>query len=305
MRGSGRVQPAPSKFLLNELLEAGSGTKEEVRHDQQSPSHFAHRRSGLTVAATLIVGSAFAADGDNGKSKRRGNNGQFKTGTFQIVVPKADRGGSGGKVAKFLPPKADRGGSGRQVAKFVAPKADRGNSGPVKVFSLPPNAPRADGGSTTAQFVVPKADRGNSSGPGKVFSLPPKAPRADGGSTTAQIVAPKAPRGDGPVVATAEQPKFTAPQLLAPPTASAPAKVEQVNSAPAPVETKAAPAVVASETAAPAPAAAEASAPEVELAYTRAAQRYGYGDYEGGYENYDQGYEGGYTGGSYGDDGCY
>jgi hypothetical protein len=153
--------------------------------------------------------------------------------------------------------------------------------------------------------VVPKADRGNSSGPGKVFSLPPKAPRADGGSTTAQIVAPKAPRGDGPVVATAEQPKFTAPQLLAPPTASAPAKVEQVNSAPAPVETKAAPAVVASETAAPAPAAAEASAPEVELAYTRAAQRYGYGDYEGGYENYDQGYEGGYTGGSYGDDGCY
>jgi len=26
----------------------------------------------FTVAATLIVGSAFAADGDNGKSKRRG-----------------------------------------------------------------------------------------------------------------------------------------------------------------------------------------------------------------------------------------
>ena len=224
----------------------------------------------FTVAATLIVGSAFAADGDNGKSKRRGNNNQFKTGTFQIVVPKADRGGSGGKVAKFLPPKADRGGSGRQVAKFVAPKADRGNSGPVKVFSLPP-----------------------------------KAPRADTGSTTAQIVAPKAPRGDGPVVANAEQPKFAAPQLLAPASAEAPVKVEQAISAPAPVETKAAPAVVASETPAPAPAATEASAPEVELAYTRAAQRYGYGDYEGGYENYDQGYDDGYTGGSYGDDGCY
>jgi hypothetical protein len=43
----------------------------------------------------------------------------------------------------------------------------------------------------------------------------------------------------------------------------------------------------------------------VELAYTRAAQRYGYGDYEGGYESYDQGYDDAYTGGSYGDDGCY
>ena len=207
MRGSGWVQTAPSKFLLNELLEVGSGTKEESSRLRTSLTAVL----AFTVAATLIVGSAFAADGDNGKSKRRGNNNQFKTGTFQIVVPKADRGGSGGKVAKFLPPKADRGGSGRQVAKFVAPKADRGNSGPVKVFSLPP-----------------------------------KAPRADGGSTTAQIVAPKAPRGDGPIVATAEQPKFTAPQLLAPPTVSAPAKVEQVNSAPAPVETKAAPAVMAS-----------------------------------------------------------
>ena len=250
----------------------------------------------FTVAATLIVGSAFAADGDGGKNKRRGNNGQPKTGTFQIVVPKADRGGSGGKVAKFLPPKADRGGSGRQVAKFVAPKADRGNSGPVKVFSLPPKAPRA---ATTAQFVAPKADRGNSSGPKTLFSISPKAPRADSGSTTAQIVAPKAPRGDGPVVANAEQPKLAAPQLLAPASAEAPVKVEQAISAPAPVETKAAPAVVASETPAPAPAATEASAPEVELAYTRAAQRYGYGDY------YDQGYDDRYTGGSYGDDGCY
>ena len=242
----------------------------------------------FTVAATLIVGSAFAADGDGGKNKRRGNNGQLKTGTFQIVVPKADRGGSG-----------------RQVAKFVAPKADRGNSGPVKVFSLPPKAQRADRGSTTAQFVVPKADRGNSSGPKTLFSISPKAPRVDSGSTTAQIVAPKAPRGDGPIVATAEPPKFAGPQLLAPASAPTPAKVEQAISAPVPVETKAAPVVAASEAPAPVPAATEASAGEVELAYTRAAQRYGYGDYEGGYQTYDQGYDDAYTGGSYGDDGCY
>jgi hypothetical protein len=118
-------------------------------------------------------------------------------------------------------------------------------------------------------------------------------------------VAPKAPRGDGPIVATAEPPKFAAPQLLAPASAPTPAKVEQAVSAPAPVETKAAaPVVAASETPAPAPAVTEASAGEVELAYTRAAQRYGYGDYEGGYENYDQGYDDTYTGGSYGDDGC-
>jgi hypothetical protein len=241
----------------------------------------------FTVAATLIAGSAFAAD--NGKNKRRGNNGQLNTGTFQIVVPKADRGGSG-----------------RQVAKFVAPKADRGNSGPVKVFSLPPKAPRVDRGSTTAQFVVPKADRGNSSDPKTLFSISPKAPRADRGSTTAQIVAPKAPRGDGPIVATAEPPKFAAPQLLAPASAPTPAKVEQAVSAPAPVETKAAaPVVAASETPAPAPAATEASDRDVELAYARAANRYGYGDYEGGYQTYDQGYDDTYTGGSYGDDGCY
>ena len=152
---------------------------------------------------------------------------------------------------------------------------------------------------------MPKADRGNSSGPKTLFSISPKAPRVDSGSTTAQIVAPKAPRGDGPIVATAEPPKFAAPQLLAPASAPTPAKVEQAISAPAPVETKAAPVVAASETPAPAPAATEASAGEVELAYTRAAQRYGYGDYAGGYENYDQGYDDSYTGGSYGDDGCY
>lgn len=210
----------------------------------------------FSVAATLIAGSAFAADG---KSKRRGDGGKFNSGTFQIVVPKADRGGSGGNVAKFVAPKADRGG--RQVAKFVAPKADS---------------------------------------PQTLFSLPPKAPRGGDGPTAVKFVAPKAPRGDGPVLAAAEQPKLAAPQLLAPPSAPTPVRVEQAVSAPAPVE---APAAVASET--PAPAATEASDREVELAYTRAAQRYGYGDYEGGYETYDRGYDDAYTGGSYGDDGCY
>jgi hypothetical protein len=119
-------------------------------------------RNSLTAvlaftAGTLIVGSAFAADGDNGKFKRRGNNGQLKTGTFQIVVPKADRGGSG-----------------RQVAKFVAPKADR----------------------TTAQFVAPKVDRGKTGGPTTLFSVSPKAPRTGNGPTAVKFVAPKAPRGD-------------------------------------------------------------------------------------------------------------
>jgi hypothetical protein len=237
----------------------------------------------FTVAATLIAGSAFAADGGNGKSKRRGDNGKFNTGTFQIVVPKADRGGSGRQVAKFVAPKADR-----ITAQFVAPKADRGKTGgPTTLFSLSPKAPRTGNGPTVVKFVAPKA------------------PRGDSGSTTAQFVAPKAPRGDGPIVATAEQPKFTAPRLLAPPSAPTPVKVEQAVSAPAPVETKPAPVVAASETPAPAPAATEASAGEVELAYTRAAQRYGYGDYAGGYENYDQGYDDTYSGGSYGDDGCY
>ena len=238
----------------------------------------------FTVAAMLIVGSAFAADGGNGKSKRRGDSGKFNTGTFQIVVPKADRGGSG-----------------RQVAKFVAPKADRGNGGNPGIITIPPKANR-----TTAQFVAPKADRGTTGGPTTLFSVSPKAPRTGNGPTVVKFVAPKAPRGDGPIVATAEPPKFAAPQLLAPASAPTPVKVEQAISAPAPVETKAAaPVVAASETPAPAPAATETNDHEVELAYVRAGQRYGYGDHEGGYENYDQGYDDAYTGGSYGDDGCY
>ena len=79
--------------------------------------------------------------------------------------------------------------------------------------------------------------------------------------------------GNGPIVAAAEQPKLAAPQLLAPPSGPTPVKVEQAVSAPAPVETKAAPVVAASETPEPAPTATEASAGDVELAYTRAAQR--------------------------------
>lgn len=242
----------------------------------------------VTVAAVLFAGSAFAADGDNGKFKRRGNNAQLNTGTFQIVVPKADRSGSGGTVAKFVAPKADRSGSGSQVAKFVAPKADRGTTrGPTTLFSLSPE------GAAGRQRYYDSPNRG------------PQGPRGGDGPTVVKFVAPKAPRGDGPVVASAGQPKLAAPQLLAPASAATTVKVEQAVSAPAPVETKSAPAVVASESPAPVPAPTEASAREVELAYAHAAQRYGYGAYAGGYETYDQGYDDDYTGGSYGDDGCY
>jgi hypothetical protein len=67
-----------------------------------SPSQFAHRRSGLY--RRQIVASAFATDGDDGKSKRRGGNGRLMTATFQIVVSKADRDGSGRKLARILAP---------------------------------------------------------------------------------------------------------------------------------------------------------------------------------------------------------
>jgi hypothetical protein len=230
----------------------------------------------------LIVASAFAADGDNGHSKRRGDNGKLKTGTFQIVVPKADRGGASSQVVKLLPPS-------------ISPKANRAGSGPI------------------AQFVPPKADRGNSSGPGTpttLFSVSPKAPRAgDGplagnGPVTAKFVAPKAPRGDGPVLAKVEEPKLATPQLLAPAAAATPVKVEQATSAPVPVETKAPATVVASESAAPATALVNANDREVELAYVRAAQRYGYGDYDGADQGCDEGYDDSYTGGAYEDDGC-
>ncbi|HEV3241912.1 MAG TPA: hypothetical protein VGY14_01455 [Methyloceanibacter sp.] len=54
----------------------------------------------------------------------------------------------------------------------------------------------------------------------------------------------------------------------------------------------------------PAATASDASDREVELAYVRAAQRYGYGDYAGADAGEDEVYDDGYTGGSYGDDGC-
>ena len=212
----------------------------------------------FTVAAALIVASAFAADGDNGNSRRRGDNGKLKTGAFQIVVPKADRGGSGSQVVKLLPPS-------------ISPKANRAGLGP------------------TAQFVAPKADRGNSSGPRTpttLFSVSPKAPRAgDGplagnGPVTAKFVAPKASRGDGPVLAKIEEPRLAAPQLLAPASGTTAVKVTQGTSAPAPIETKAPVTVVASESPAPTAAVVSTSDHEVALAYVRAAQRYGYGDYD-------------------------
>ena len=120
----------------------------------------------FTVAATLIAGSAFAADGGNGKFKRRGNSGQFNTGTFQIVVPKADRGGSG-----------------RQVAKFVAPE---GRPGHRRQSGHHHHAAQGQT-RTTAQFVAPKADRGKTGGPTTLFSLSPKAPRAGNGPTAAAV----------------------------------------------------------------------------------------------------------------------
>jgi hypothetical protein len=56
------------------------------------------------------------------------------------------------------------------------------------------------------------------------------------------------------------------------------------------------------ESPASAAAVAETSDREVELAYVRAPQRYGY--YAGADAGDDEGYEDGYTSGSYGDDGC-
>jgi hypothetical protein len=58
------------------------------------------------------------------------------------------------------------------------------------------------------------------------------------------------------------------------------------------------------ESPASAAAVAVTSDREVELAYVRAPQRYGYGYYAGADAGDDEGYEDGYTSGSYGDDGC-
>lgn len=79
----------------------GAGTNEEVRHDQLA---FAIRSSPFWPLPSQIVASAFATDGDDGKSKRRGGNGRLMTGTFQIVVSTADRDDSGRKLARILAP---------------------------------------------------------------------------------------------------------------------------------------------------------------------------------------------------------
>jgi hypothetical protein len=201
-------------------------------------------RNSLTVVAAI----AFAATSLTAPAFAK--NGKVKTGTFQIVVPKSDRGNSGSVPlsTQFVAPKSDRGGAGRVTAQFVAPKADRGNSG----------AP------TTIQFVPPKAHRDNSGG----------------GGVTAQFVAPKAPRGDAPVLASAEEP--VKPLLLAPASESPKLAVEQ--GAPAPsgpaIEAETAPEAHSTGTVLP------ANSADVTLAYYRAAEQYGYGDADQSYQSY-------------------
>src|SRR5262245_18558632 len=134
MAAHAEFSPRPLNSSSMSSSTGGAGPK--WRFTMTSNRLRAHRHSRFChCCVTLIAGSAFAADGANGKFKRRGNNAQLNTGTFQIVVPKADGGGSG-----------------RQVAKFVAPKDDRGNSsGSKMLFSISTQAPRADSGSIHAQ----------------------------------------------------------------------------------------------------------------------------------------------------------
>jgi hypothetical protein len=232
--------------------------------------------------------TCFAKDRDN---DRKGN-GQVKTGIFQIVAPKANRGGDAGTV----------------TAKFLPPKSGRENGGTTPVFRLTPKATPAGSGPITTQFVAPKSDRGNSgnSGGSKIVQfVPPKSERgnSDSGVTTAKIIAPKAPRGDEPVLASAEQP--AKPLLLAP--ASTETVTDQGAQAPA---ASAAQAETPSSTGIVLPA----SNNDVALAYYRAAERYGYGsqsyvsdddydydyDYEDDYGHDDQSY--GYGSNSYDED---
>ena len=208
----------------------------------------------LTLAATLMSATSFAKDGDN--DRKSGKN-QIKTGTFQFVAPKADRGGDAGKAtAKFLPPKSGR---------------DNGGSGSTPVFRLTPKANPAGSGPITTQFVAPKSDRGNSGnsgGPKIVEFVPPKSERGNSSSGAAKIIAPKAPRGDEPVLASAGEP--TKPLLLAPPSRSPETVADQ--GAPAPAAS-----TIQAEAAPSAGIVLPASNNEVALAYYRAAERYGYG----------------------------
>jgi len=233
----------------------------------------------LTLAATLMSATSFAKDGDN---DRKSGKGQIKTGSFQFVAPKADRGGDAGKAtAKFLPPKSGR---------------DNGGGGSTPVFRLTPKADPAGSGPVTTQFVAPKSDRGNSGNSGSpkiVEFVPPKSERGntDSGATTAKIVVPKAPRGDAPVLASAEKP--AKPLLLAPASTSTETVADQ--SAPLPasstIETEAAP---STGTVLP------ASNNEVALAYYRAAERYGYGSQSYVSDDYGYGDDYGYDDQSYG-----
>jgi hypothetical protein len=157
------------------------------------------------------------------------------------------------------------------------------------VFRLTPKAPPAGSGTgagtTTAQFVAPKAKKDGS-----------------GGSTiTAQFVAPKAKMTETEVIAKADTP--AKPLLLAPATTSTMVAVDQAAPAPKAVA-EAAPADTAT-----ADGKFHATPREVELAYLRAAARYGYGSYAASYsENDDQGsyddgtYDEGYEGAGYGDE---
>lgn len=234
----------------------------------------------LTLAATMMSATSF--------SKDRKGNGQVKTGTFQIVAPKANRGGDAGTV----------------TAKFLPPKSGRENGGTTPVFRLTPKAPPAGSGPITTQFVAPKSDRGNSgnSGGSKIVQfVPPKSERgnSDSGVTTAKIIAPKAPRGDEPVLASAEQP--AKPLLLAP--ASTETVTDQGAQAPAA-------SAIQAESPSSTGIVLPASNNDVALAYYRAAERYGYGsqsyvsdddyDYEDDYGHDDQSY--GYGSNSYDED---
>jgi hypothetical protein len=189
---------------------------------------------------------------------------------------------------------ADRDNSGKQIKRFefVAPKA------PVAQL-VPPKA----------QFVAPKAGRtGSGLGSTTVFRLTPKAPPAGSstgsGTVTAQFVAPKAKKAETEVIAKVDTP--AKPLLLAPATTSTTTTVDQAAPAPKAV------AEATPETAAPDAGALHATPREVELAYLRAAARYGYGAYVASYSedddegSYDDGtYDEGHEGAGYGDEGCF
>ena len=156
---------------------------------------------------------------------------------------------------------------------------------------MAPKAGRTGSGTITAQFVAPKAKKG---GPG-------------GSTITAQFVAPKAKKTETEVIAKADTP--AKPLLLALATTSASVAVDQ--GAPAP---KAVAEATPAETATPDAGKLHATPLEVELAYLRAAARYGYGAYAAAHsedddessDSYDDNtYDDGYQGAGYGDEGCF